>query len=130
MNNENKKEDKLVEIKAKEIDLPTLDLGQYVGKKTKIEKIETREGNFGNYVKVITEKVGEYEKDDKKEPLVASKIFGLQTDKEGQIGWGAETKLGLYLKKMGVAHYDELKGKEVIVQIKTNKEGMEFLDFN
>jgi len=64
-----------------------------------------------------------------KKPLRASRLFGLHQDENGTHGWGRDTKLGVFLRKMNVTHYNDLVGKEVVVQTQTNKEGTEFLTF-
>jgi hypothetical protein len=125
---------KQVELSGtREIELPQIDISKYIGKKTKIEKVTEHEGNFGYFVKVESEVVDTLEVKDKEGnpiQLRASRIFGLQEDAAGQVGWGAKTKLGVFLKKMGVAHYNDLKGKEVIVQSTLSKEdGKEYLSF-
>jgi len=109
-----------------QIELPSFDAKPFIGKKVLIGEVTEHQGNFGYYVKVETEKVAEF--GDKE--IKASKIFGLQEDKEGRIGWGADTKLGVYLAKSGVSHYKELVGKEVILITRLSKDGLEFLDFN
>jgi len=108
------------------IDLPSFDAKPYIGKETKIASVTTHQGNFGYYVKVETDVVAKF--GDKE--ISASKIFGLQEDANGKIGWGEDTKLGIYLKKWKVPHFKELVGKKVILQTRLNKDGQEFLDFN
>ncbi len=113
-----------------EIELPTIDVSKYVGNKVDIEKVTEHKGKFGYYVKVQTEIVDTIEGGKKPIELRGSRIFGLQEDDEGNTGWGKNTKLGLYLKKMKVKHYSELVGKEVVCQSMTNKNGVDFLTFN
>lgn len=120
-----------------EIDLPTIDVSEYVGKRTKIEEVLefestqfAKEGEKNYYIKVLSAPLGEIETADGTKELRASRIFGLQTDKEGNIGWGAQTKLGLFLKKMKVEHYNDLIGKEIVVQTHTSKDGKDYLTFN
>lgn len=132
----NKKEATPVSLGAKvvgEIELPTLDLSGYVGRKVKIASVQEYEGQYGHYVKMTTEVVATIDeiKDENGKPLQlkGSRIFGLQHDAEGRIGWGKDTKLGLYLKKKGVKHYRDLTGKEVVAQIRVDDEGREFLTF-
>ena len=108
------------------IDLPSFDPKPYIGKEVEIASATTHQGNFGYYVKVETEAVAEF--GDKE--IKASKIFGLQEDANGKVGWGEDTKLGVYLKKHKVAHFKDLVGKKVILQTRLNKDGLEFLDFN
>ena len=108
-----------------EIELPKLDVTKYIGTRAQIESVEECDGEHGYYIKVRTtvlDKAGDND-------LRASKIFGLQKSATGQWGWGKDTKLGLFLKKMNVAHYNDLIGKEVVVQTQTGKEGKEYLVF-
>ena len=108
------------------IELPSFDVTPFIGKKVKIQNVTEHKGNFGYYVRIETEKVADF--GDKE--IRASKILGLHEDANGKIGWGADTKLGVYLSKHKVTHYNDLVGKEVILQTKTNKDGVDFLDFN
>jgi len=128
---ENAGKDKEVQLETTgEIELPTIDVSKYVGNKAKIEMVTEHEGVWGYYVKVQTEIIETIEGGKEPIKLRASRIFGLQQDDEGNIGWGKDTKLGVYLKKMKVAHYKNLVGKEIVVQSMTNKDGRDFLTFN
>ena len=113
-----------------EIDLPKIDVQQYVGKDVEIVTVQEHKGNFGYYIKVQTESVETIEGKDKTIELTGSRMFGLQEDLDGNIGWGEDTKLGVFLKKMDVKHYNDLIGKVVKLQTKTSKDGVDFLDFN
>jgi len=109
-----------------QIELPSFDAKPYIGKKVKIAQVSEHQGNFGYYVKVESEVVAEFGEKE----IRASKVFGLQEDANGKVGWGVDTKLGLYLAKHKVAHYRDLVGIEVILITRMNKDGLEFLDFN
>lgn len=126
-------EDKEVELEnTGEIELPQLDITPYIGKKTKIEAVTEHKGEFGYYIKIKTEVIDTLS-DKRKEPLElrASRIFSLQEDEKGNVGWGKDTNLGLFLKRHGVEHYKDLVGKEVIVQTVTNrKQQRDYLSFN
>lgn len=135
--NETKEKGKKVELENTGlIDLPSIDVSPYVGKKVNIENVDEYEGNYGYYIKVETVVVDTLKdiidkKTDKPLEVRGSRIFGLQEDADGKIGWGEKTKLGVFLKKMGVDHYKDLKGKEVQLQSTTNKEdGKDYLTFN
>jgi hypothetical protein len=130
-NNEEEGQTKLVPVNEPigEIELPTIDVRQYVGKRVKISDVGTFKGEFGYCVKVQTEIVETIRTAKKDIPLRGSRIFGLQEDDQGNIGWGAETKLGVFLKKMKAKVPKDLIGKEVILQVKTAKSGTEFLEF-
>ena len=120
-----------------EIQLPSIDVSQYVGRKTKIAKVEEFEGQYGYFVKMTSEvidmptlKDGKPMLDKEGNPieLRATRIFGLQTDSNGNIGWGADTKLAAYLAKFKVKHYRDLVGREAVVQTVLNKnDGKEYL---
>ena len=132
---ENKTEKKVdIEIKGK-IELPKLDIDheKYIGRDSKIERVNTFEGNFGYYIKVESEVIDSIENPaDKDKPieLRAMGVFGLQTDADGNIGWGDDTKLDKYLKKMGVSHFNELVGKSFKVQTRDGKNNTVFLSVN
>ena len=108
------------------IELPKFDVKPYIGKTSLIEKVTEHKGKHGYFIKVETVKVAEMGETE----INASKIFGLYEDEQGNIGWGSETKLGLFLKKMGVEHYKDLVGHEVILQSVTSNQGVDFLTFN
>lgn len=135
-NNETQeKQDTLVDLGDKvkgQIELPSIDITPYIGKKVKIAKVEEHKGNYGYYIKIITEPVDTIAKD-KDNPIIlkATKTLGLHEDSEGNLGWGEKTALGLYLKKKEVNHYKELVGKEVILQSQTSsKDEKDYLTFN
>jgi hypothetical protein len=126
-------EEENIKIKG-QIELPKkLDITKYLGKKIKIDKYSIHSKLFDNkksyFVKIISEPLGTYEFDNEKKDIVASRIFGLQQDKEGNFGWGKETNLGLFMEKMKAKTLDDLKNKEVITQSLTRKDG-DYLTFN
>ena len=114
-----------------EIELPTIDVKQYVGKKVKIEKADTYEGHYGYFVKVETVVIDTVEGGKEPIHIRASRIFGLQENSDGVIGWGKDTNLGIFLAKMGCKSYKDLVGKEVVCQTITNKnDKKDYLSFN
>ena len=112
-----------------QIELPTINVTKYVGKKAKIATVDECEGNYGYFVKVETAILETIECGENPIEIKASRIFGLQKDSEGKIGWGKVTNLGTFLEKMGVAHYKELVGKEVIMQTVIKKDKKDYLCF-
>jgi hypothetical protein len=114
---------------TREIELPKLDVTQHIGKRAAIEIVEECEGTHGYYVRVQTAVLEKLVRGDKKIELRASRNFGLQQDAAGNHGWGRDTKLGVFLRKMNVPHYRDLVGREVVVQTQANKEGTDFLTF-
>jgi len=117
-----------------QIELPSIDISPHVGKMMKVAEVKEYEGNFGYYIRITTETVAELEEKDKegnKIMLKASRMFGLQENADGQIGWGEKTQLGTFLKKKKVAHYNDLIGVEVVTTSVTNKnDGKDYLSFN
>lgn len=125
-----KVQDKKVELNVGEIELPKLDMTPYVGKKAKIETADTYQGQYGMYVKVQTKTIDLIGKGKNAIELRGSRIFGLQQDAEGTWGFGAGTKLGVFLAKMKCKKPSDLIGKEVVLQSQTNDNGTDFLTFN
>jgi len=128
---------KLVELGNKvvgQIVLPSIDISKYVGTKIAVESVKEYEGDFGFYIKVetaIIDTLDQKDKDGKQITIRASRVFGLQTDANGNIGWGEKTKLGMFLKKKGVAHYRDLVGVVVVATSVTNsKDEKDYLSFN
>lgn len=113
-----------------EIELPRIDVSKYIGRTAKIEKVTEHKGQFGNYIKIATEVIDTIEGGKEPIQLRATRLFSLYADKNGRIGWGKDTKLGVYLKKMNAKHYKNLVGLEVKVQSQTNDNGVDFLTFN
>lgn len=113
-----------------QIELPKLDLSQYIGTRVKIVSVTEHEGAFGYYVKFTTESVGTINTKEGEKELFASRIIGLQEDANGNLGWGAETKMGTFLKQKGLQHYRDAVGMEVVIQLDSNKEGTQFLSFH
>jgi len=113
---------------TKEIELPQLDVDKYIGKDVAIEKVTEHKGDFGYYIKVATKPL---ETLPNGLEIKASRVFGLQEDSEGNIGWGKNTNLGAFLAKHSKKHYKDLVGMKVKVQTVTNKkDGKDYLSFN
>jgi hypothetical protein len=130
MNQEKKTEEKKVDIKLQKIELPSIDMTQYIGKKSKIVSSNVYEGEYGHYLKVESEVVDTIQLKDDLIELNASRIFSLFIDEEGVVGWGDKTQLGMFLEKMKVSNPDELIGKDIIIQSRVSKkDGKEYLTF-
>lgn len=106
------------------IDLPKIDLQQYVGKEAEIESAITFKGGYGYYVKVMTKAVGKIGDGETAKELKASKILGLQADPkdEKRLGWGKGTAMDTFLNLMKVKHYNELPGKTVVLKTVKNED--------
>lgn len=120
------------EIKG-EIEFPGIDVWKYVGKIVPIETVTQKEGEWKGkktyYVLVKTVPLDVLEGKEDKIEIRASRIFNLVEDKDGKLGWGKDTKLGVFLKKYNLKNLKELKGTDVIVTLKPSKNGKEFLGF-
>ncbi|HUV71387.1 MAG TPA: hypothetical protein VMW25_00090 [Clostridia bacterium] len=113
-----------------EIELPKIDVMKYVGRKTIIESVTEHKGKFGYFIKVASETIDTIEGGKEPIKLKASRLFSLFEDKNSKVGWGKDTKLGIFLRKMNVKHYKDLIGKEIVCQTQTNSNGTDFLTFN
>lgn len=117
-----------VKLDTREIELPQLDVSKYIGKKVTVVSVTEHKGEFGYYVRVKGEVLETLGSGDNAVDLQPSRIFSLQEDDEGQIGWGKNTQLGEFLAKHKVSHYKDLLGKEIVVQTRL-KDGKEYLTF-
>ena len=123
----------------KPIEKQTIDTTPYIGKKVKIEEVtqhitdryaKSNNGKKSYYVKVSTEIVDTIGEGDNKVELRGSRIFGVQQDKNNQLGWTPDSKLSNFLKSMGVSELDKLKGEVVILTLTdVNSNGQRFLTF-
>lgn len=128
-NNQPKKVDLSGKIVG-EIELENINVEEFIGQKVQIEGYETLEGKYGYFVTFKTQAVKVVPQEDRDDiEIRATRNFGLQTDKDGNIGWGKETKLGLFLDKYEAENLDQVIGKEVTIQAKDGKDGKTYLTF-
>lgn len=106
------------------VEVEQVDLTQFVGRKTTIETVETFKGDYGYYVACTTKPL------DEKGTFRARRNFGLDEgyvidpangSKIPKIGWGPKSDLAIFLRQKGVTHFNQLIGKEVVVQTKASK---------
>jgi len=135
MTEEKKTNEKIKEVTfgdklAGEIELPQIDVTKYIGKKSVIIEVKEFQGEFGPYISIQSDVIDTIERGSGDNiELKASKMFGLM-EIDGKIGWGKDSKLAVYLKKMGVASYKDLIGKQVIIQtVQNKKDGKDYLTF-
>lgn len=120
--------DKKLDINTGKIELPKLDVSEYLDKTPKVESADVYEGTYGPYVKVTTEPVDTLNKgSDNEMPIRASALFGLQADADGNIGWGDDTKLDKFLTYHNVSHFQELVGQPIKLTLRTANNGNEYL---
>ena len=113
-----------------EVEMETLDVTPYIGRRVKIASVSEMEGKFGFSVKIVTQVIDKVKLNGKDVDITASKILGLQQGKDQKIGWAKNSNLGAFLDKHKVKHYRELVGKEVIVQSQMKKDSKkEYLTF-
>lgn len=117
--------------KIGQIELPQIDIKKYVGKEVEIQRVSTFEGKYGFFVRVETEPVDTIGPDDNQIEIKGSRMFGLQSDPDGKVGWGENTNMGRFMKKMGCDELGQLVGKKVMLQTVTNNnDGKDYLSFN
>jgi len=130
-----------------EIEPQEFDPTPFIGKDSMIAFIEEHEGQFGFFIKIFSLPVDEGNRE-----IRATRLFGLQQDKDENVGWGPKSTLGLFLKKHGVSHYKDLvegpqtheekdsQGKtfrkisgvpkiQIKIQTRTAKNGRDYLTF-
>lgn len=123
-----------VNIELQEVEIKKYDNSQHVGKKVKIGKVSThstdrfKDRGITYYCKVVSEVLDVMDNKEKTE-VTASRMFNLQKDEDGKIGWSDGSKLSDFLKTMKVSKPDELVGKEVIVLLTDEKNGQRFCTF-
>jgi len=98
--------------KSGEIEKQKFDPTPFIGKDSFIEFIEERKGNYGFYIKCLSQVVDEGES-----PIRASVIFGLNTN-DGKLGWIPGSKLDVFLKKFNATHYRDLLQNPTIEVLK------------
>lgn len=103
-----------------EIEPQKFDPTPYIGKESFIEFVEEHEGQYGFFIKVLSLPV-----DEGQNQIRASKIFGLEHDADGNIGWGIKSPLGIFLQKFNLKHYKEFVLDPVMQNLET-KEGKKF----
>lgn len=114
-----KKMKELKELKI--VETEDFDTSKYIGMKTKIDLITIEDGKNGEYLKLKT-----LELDDDK--VRASLVFGLKSV-DGEISISKGGKLFEFMKSKKVDDYRKLKGVDVVVLSKTDKEGKDWLYF-
>ena len=129
---ENKEGLKPVNIQQQtgEIELPKIDVTRYIGKEVQIVAVGTFETVNGLVVRMETEPVETLERAKGSIILRGSRLFGLNQDEHGKIGWTKASKLGVFLEKNKLKHYNDALGLKVKLQTNTNKNGTDFLTFN
>lgn len=130
------------------IESTSLNLSEFEGQKKEIVTVEmvdttTPYDEEGNYhadlrrnikvLRVATGPITTIDTPDGKKDIVASELFNLKQNPEtGEWGWSSsdKAKLKKFMGKMKVKHPNELKGKAVVVRVRS-KEGSdnEFLGF-
>lgn len=119
-------EEKVTLENTQVIDLPPIDITPYIGKRVKIAVFEEYKNQYGYGVRLITETVGTVGKIE----LKARRSFFLKIDAKNIIGWVRGDPLDLFLIKLGVSHYRDAVGREVICQTEANKKtGKVYLAF-
>ena len=115
---------------AKEGELPKLDVTKHIGvEKTIVSAtpgVKQWKDKDSYYIKYETDVIETLTNGTE---IRASKIVGLHRTEEGLLIWGEDTKMGVLLKKYGVAHWKDLVGIIVKVQTITGKDSNDYLTF-
>ena len=130
-NTENVEQTKLkeVNISTGTIDMPSIDMTPYIGKKAKIATakvvespfIDERTGKQKMSLYIETESVAVIGEGEKAINLKGTKFFPLYYSDKGDLGWGEKTTTGVFLAKHNSKQIKNLIGKEVTIQIRTSK---------
>jgi hypothetical protein len=123
-----KDEENKVNVKLQEVELPKLDIQQYIGRKEQISSVETFKSKYGYYLKVSSTVIEVLKRGGELKELRATRLFPLYEDESGKVGWSKKSALGEFLASKRVSEPRDLVGKQVIVQ-STVKDGREFLSF-
>lgn len=114
-------------------EMPKIDLKKWVGKISVIEKVtemfdKTKGNPFVLAETVALEWIGA---EDKKKPIRATVILGLQMDDDGNPYVGIGSKADRILQSFKTEHYEALKGKRVMIQLQEPRKGStrEYLTF-
>ena len=103
---------------TKEIEPQSFDCKPFIGKEVFIESVEERKGSFGFFIKLLTEPITTLPAPKgSKEPgkeIRASRLFGLSSNDDGNLGWTEKSKLGVFLKKYNLKHYKEFLAEPVV----------------
>jgi len=137
MNENENIQDVEVNIELQPVEIEKYDNTQHVGKKVKIGKISIhatdrfKDRGTVHYLRVESEVLDTIitGKDKKQTEIKASRIFSLQEDSEGKIGWAESSQLKEFLSSMKVSTPNELVGKEIIVLLTDEKKGVRFCTF-
>lgn len=113
-----------------QIDLPKIDVTEYIGKKVKVVEAKVIGTQYGRAVKFETEIVADVGTKEKPALIVGTKLLGLQQDKDGVWGMGKDTKAQEFFTKYKITSHKDMIGKVVILQATEPKNGTQFLTFN
>ena len=109
---------------------PVFNIDEYIGKRVKISRVVSGVYSYQDketpYVDLFTDVVGT---DNFGKDIVAKVRFWLLRYSDGAVIYLSGSRPALFLKKYGVKRFEELIGKEVILQAKFGKNGRSYLTF-
>ena len=113
-----------------EVEMPKIDVTQYIGKKAKIVVAKVIETQYGRAIKLETEIIATEGTTEKTIQIKATKLLGLQQNAEGVWGISKDSKAKEFFTKYKISNHKEMIGKIIIVQATETKNGTQFLTFN
>lgn len=121
------KETKLPEMKK--VASETIDVSKYVGKKSTIENIDFKTGNFGSYLKLESEVLGTEQIGKETKEIRASMLFSLKNTDEG-LAIPEKGDLAKFMNNKKVDDYRDLKGCSIVILSKADEKSNDWLIFN
>jgi hypothetical protein len=112
-----------------EIELPKIDVKQYIGTKAKIVKADVVKTQFGRAIKFETEVIAKEGTKENPIEIKATKMIGLQVDENGVYGIAKGTKAKEFFEVYNIKSHKEMIGKTVTIQATEEKNGVQFLTF-
>jgi hypothetical protein len=113
-----------------EVEMPKIDVTQYIGKKAKILNAIVITTQYGRAFKFETEVIANVGTEEKPIEIKATKLLGLQQDEEGVWGISKDSKAKEFFTKYKIENHKDMIGKVVVVQATEPKNGTQFLTFN
>ena len=125
-----------VDIEVGEIEMPSLDMTPYIGKKAEIVSAKVVESPFFDdrtgkqkmSVFVETEVIDTIGDGDNAIQIKGTRFLPLYWGADDKLGWGEKTQTGIFLKENKCKTIKDLVGKKVVLQIrKGKKDGKDYL---
>jgi hypothetical protein len=113
-----------------EVEMPKIDVTEFIGTKVKVVSAKIIATQFGRAIKFETEPVFDAGTEDKPNLIKATKLLGLHQNDEGVWGIGKDSKTSEFFNKWKIKMHKDMIGKTVTLQATEPKNGTQFLTFN